>query len=170
VLQKDVSEILEIKCDMVVTDDFTKDEKLEYLGLLKNFSGDGTSSSPIKIPQVSTNLFETKEDDSLIERFEWIAKPIKRTAVVFQAGFIGVCMAALIGSYCFILQPVYTPPQEDIYTNSTVQEVKTTSSEWYLIKHKDGSYSLAKDDGFECPIKNESVELLISDGLLVKKE
>jgi hypothetical protein len=53
-------------------------------------------------------------------------------------------------SYLFILQPRYEAPIEDIVTDENAYEI--TAEDSYIVKHKDGSYSLVTGDGEESPL------------------
>lgn len=95
------------------------------------------------------------------------APPQKRVVKTMQAVFLGVCMVLMLASYLVVLQPAYEPPMEDIYTDSTV--IETDFSKGYILKHKDGTYSLVGDSQ-TCKMKKETAETFISDGWILVEE
>ena len=75
---------------------------------------------------------------------------------------IGIWLA----SYCFILQPAFDPPEEDIYTDSSVREIHTL----YLIKHKDGTYSEVFEDGWKERVPIGYEDVFLSQGYEIVEE
>lgn len=165
-LKTDVADILEIKCDMVVTQKFSKTEKLGYLELLYRIARE----APVKTgkrPRMAARFFTRKEKETpLIERFKLITKPIKKPVWVGQAIVIAVSIGIWLASYCFILQPAFDPPEEDIYTDSSVREIHTL----YLIKHKDGTYSEVFEDGWKERVPIGYEDVFLSQGYEIVEE
>lgn len=167
-LKKDVEQILEIKCDINATQDFNKKERLEYLLTIVQVLKGEPKAKGIKLPQTATGLFSRTEDDDIRERFALITKATKQLGVRYQAAFVGLAVLVTAFSYTFVLQSAFEPPVEDIYTDSSVIEIDP--SEQYIVKHKDGSYSMVLSTGKEYPLKEEVAIFFVSEGTIITKE
>lgn len=168
-LRKDVDQILEIKCDVNVTQDFSKKERLEYLlTIVRTLKGEPQPKSGSS-SWMATGLVSRTEHDDIRERFELITKATKRFGIRYQTAFVGLAFLVTVFSYAFVLQSAFDPPVDEIYTDSSVQEL--TSDNSHILKHKDGSYSLVLQDGYVITkINKETLEALIEEGLEIRKE
>lgn len=167
-LKKDVEQILEIKCDINATHGFSKKERLEYLLTIVRVLKGKPRSTDGRPPLMATGLFSRTEHDGIRERFELITKATKRLGVRYQAAFVGLAVLVTAFSYTFVLQSAFEPPVEDIYTDSSVIEIDP--SEQYIVKHKDGSYSMVLSTGKEYPLKEEVAIFFVSEGTIITKE
>lgn len=85
-----------------------------------------------------------------------------------QGAFWTLAVTLVMASYSFVLQPAFDPPVEDIYTNDSVVELDPTRE--YIVKHKDGSYSIVVSTGDKFLIRKEVALLLISEGTTIIEE
>lgn len=145
-LKKDVSQILEMKCDAKATKSFSKEERLAYLSTIVRILKDNVPAKKASRTLATQFIYREKKDD-LLERFEVITSAIKPAGRLCQAAFLGLSVFIVMLSYTFIFQPAFDPPREDIYTDGMVQEVDTTDA--YILEKKDGTYSLVLADGTE---------------------
>lgn len=169
-LEIDVEDILEIKCDLAVTKNFRKDKKVWYMDVLKQVLKNADDEGSWLMPPVVTHLFKRKRSLTMIERFEMVMNP-PRTKVVtaFQVGFFSLCAVAVLASYLFILQPFYdSPPVEDIYTHDSVYEVNLSGG--YILHHKDGSYSFVMENELISVMDDEAVKIFLESGYQIKEE
>lgn len=172
-LRNDVLQMLEIKCDLAVTQDMSKGEISEYLTTIvnalkatnntnKTFSG----SAALVLP------FKRKKSFSVVERFKMVTQSNKGNSRVFQAAFLTVFIALFFASYLFILQPGWDPSPEDF--SEGFVELDTEGA--YLIKHKDGTWSQVfpkselYPDGLVVDLSEETAKVFIADGIEIKEE
>lgn len=173
-LRNDVLQMLEIKCDLAVTQDMSKSEISEYLTTIVNSLKDTKDTKKAFSGSAALVLpFKRKKSFSVVERFKMVTQSDKGNSKVFQAAFLILFVALFFASYLFILQPGWDPPLEDINTNGYV-DISNKGS--YLIKHKDGTWSQVFPksemfpDGLVADISEETVKVFIKDGIEVKEE
>ncbi|MCI9552206.1 MAG: M56 family metallopeptidase [Acutalibacter sp.] len=159
-LKKDVSELIEIRCDMTVTKDFERKEQLAYLLTIVRILKGGQPPQEMPPHMLATRLLLNKERKILMERFDMVISKRRLVSKWCRGAFWALFFTLFFLSYCFILQPAYEPPREDIYTDSTVHEI--TDDEWELIIRDDGSYVLVVDDGKEFVIDEEYAQLILN--------
>lgn len=167
-LQNDMADILELKCDMACTKGFTKGQKVGYLSILERLVEDAPEKPKRKkrrfFSKVGAAFFQQKNNLSTKERFRFITKPMKKGKLSGQAFVLGVFALLLVVSYVVVVQPKYNPSIEEVYTNSSVKE----TGDCVLIKHGD-QYFLVPETGDMFPIKQEIAEIFIAEGLEVEE-
>lgn len=168
-LKKDVGQILEIKCDVTVTQDFTKDERMEYLFAILRVLKD-RPQTPIdsSSPLMATGLVSRTDYEEVRERFDLITRATKKVGVQCQVAFIGLAVLLIVLSYAFVLQSAFDPPAEDIYTDDSVINVSKDSI--YILQHKDSTYSLVLENGQMCSISDSALQVYIEAGIKIRKE
>lgn len=168
-LKKDVGQILEIKCDVAVIQNFTKSEQIEYLFTILHALKDRPQPPSGSPSRMATELVSRTEYDDVRERFELITRATKKVGVHCQVAFIGFAVLLTVLSYTFVLQSAFEPPAEDIYANDSVEEISTEGG--YILKAKDGSYFVMLDNGESFPITNRlTLEVLVEEGLKIREE
>lgn len=170
-LEVDVEDILEIKCDLAVTKHFCKRKKTQYMHVLKQVLKDADDEGKSwMMPSIVTQLFKRRRAVTMVERFYMVMNQPKDQAVkMFRIGFFILCIAVVLASYTFILQPYYdSPPTEDIYTHSSVYE--TNLSGGYILHHKDGGYSFIKENEMIFDMKYETVQVFLKAGYDIREE
>lgn len=168
ILKKDVSQILEIKCDVYATQSFTKKERLEYLltilRVLKGNPAPGNSPSPL----TATGLISRTKGDNTKERFELIMKAAKQVEWKYQVALLSCSVVLTVLSYAFVLQPAFDPPVEDIFTDKST--VEWDSEDVYILQHSDMTYSLVLGNGEKCPISDPVLQMYVDLGTEIRKE
>ena len=144
-LKKDISQILEIKCDIRATEKFSKRERLEYLLTIVRVLERVESTGRTQPPMLSTGLASRKNQDDTRERFRMITAVPQSISKLCQGAFWTLAVTLVVLSYSFVLQPAFDPPVEDIYTNESVEEFSTDGA--YISERADGSYSLVLRKG-----------------------
>lgn len=167
-LKKDISQILEIKCDLRATESFSKKEKLEYLlTIVRVLKGPGSSGNTP--PMLATGLGRRDDDDDMRERFRVITAVPRPVSGLCKGAFWALAVTIVVLSYSFVLQPAFDPPVEDIYTNNSVEEFSTDGG--YILERKDGSYSLVLSNGTIYDNLNQiALEMCFDEGLEIRKE
>ena len=167
-LNRDVEQMLEIKCDLAVTDGRSKSEKIAYLTAILSALRDGGEE---KNPAFSagTHLLPRRMDNALLERFHMITRRENaKRASWHRLALLTVSVALLFASYLFVIQPKYDPPIEDFYSNGGEVIVSTVD---YLIECDDGTYIVVFSDGFQEHISDaETIKLILNQGYTIKEE
>ncbi len=166
-LRNDVLQMLEIKCDLAVTQDMSKSEISEYLTTIVNALKDTKDTKKAFSGSAALVLpFKRKKSFSVVERFKMVTQSDKGNSKVFQAAFLALFVALFFASYLFILQPGWDPSPGDF--SEGFVEVDTEGT--YLLKHKDGTWSYVLPDGTLGEISEETVKVFIQDGIEIKEE
>ncbi len=161
-LKKDLSQSMEIRCDLSVTGHLKEKERADYLDvMLKTFREDGNSSQ-----FAGTAGLVENHSKSLLERFRVVADMgivQKKQVNVFASV---VMLLILIVSYSFILQPEYETPISEIETDDDTyyMDEKTT----YIIKQ--GDTYILHTEGAEAVIDEDVALGLQEDGFILKGE
>lgn len=166
-LKKDISQILEIKCDIKATEKFSKKEKLEYLFAIVRALERADNSGRTTPPMLATGLACRKNGDDMRERFHMITAVPRSVSTLCQGAFWTLAVTLVVASYSFVLQPTFDPPVEDIYTDNSVEEF--TIDGGYILQYEDGSYSLILANGTSIPINKTVLEIYLEEGLEIRK-
>lgn len=168
-LKKDISQILEIKCDIRATEKFSKRERLEYLLTIVRVLERAESAGRTQPPMLSTGLASRKNQGDTRERFRMITAVPRSISKLCQGAFWTLAVTLVVLSYSFVLQPAFDPPVEDIYTDSSVQEFSTDGA--YIFERADGSYSLVLSNGVIYNNLNKiGLETYMNEGLKIRRE
>ncbi|MCI9116242.1 MAG: M56 family metallopeptidase [Acutalibacter sp.] len=190
-LQHDLSQILEIKCDFTVRQVFSKFKKTAYMQTLIRVYED--ESKPKEnthkgiiariLSFFSLKLFHGKfknlwrpfwkrekppEKTEIYERFDMLSNPGKPVTLFTQVLFYILCAIVIVWSYSFVFQPFYEPPKEEIYTNS----LSSTASvfDGYILKCADGTYYMITSDGQSYQMSEDVAIAFVACGYPLKEE
>lgn len=190
-LQHDLSQILEIKCDFTVRQVFSKFKKTAYMQTLIRVYED--ESKPKEnthkgiiariLSFFSLKLFHGKfknlwrpfwkrekppEKMEIYERFDMLSNPGKPVTLFTQILFYILCAIVIVWSYSFVFQPFYEPPKEEIYTNS----LSSTASvfDGYVLKCADGTYYMITSDGKSYQMSEDVAMAFVACGYPLKEE
>lgn len=167
-LKADLSRMLEIKCDNTATENFSKENKLQYLSVIVQSIVESRKLQNTMISDSGTYLFSQEFRGEIIERFELVSKPIQKKANICQVVFVALTIFALTLSYAFVFQSAFSPPVEEVYTDVSVREI--SPAEWYILKHSDEDYSMVLETGEVFSINKELAEQYISEGIKLREE
>ena len=167
-LKKDVEQILEIKCDVNATEDFSKKQRLEYLlTIVRTLKGNPQPEGG-NPPLTATGLVSRTEHDDIKERFELITKATKRFGMRYQAAFVGLAVLVVVLSYTFVLQSAFDPPSEEILSDDST--VRWDAEDILIIQHHDMTYSIMLTNGEMHPIDDVTANIYIGAGTKIRKE
>ncbi len=161
-LKKDLSQSLEIRCDLTAVKELDHQLKGDYLAVILSEYKDS-------LKDANSAGLHYDNPKPLLERFQLVAN--ERRILVkkgnIPAWVISGCL--LFISYSFIFQTEYEAPKEDIETEQNAHEVNTNNS--YLIKTDDGTYFLHIQNK-DIAISEEAAQMMIEDGftVIVKSE
>ena len=168
-LNRDVEQMLEIKCDLAVTDGRSKSEKIAYLTAILSALRDGGEEKNPAFP-AGTHLLPRRMDNALLERFHMITRGENaKRASWHRLALLTVSVALLFASYLFVIQPKYDPPTDD-YLSGVYEDLDVVEAS-YLIAHDNGTYTAVMSNGDSFLIVNEStIEVLLSQNFPIIKE
>ena len=139
-LQKDLEQTLELKCDRAIAQTLNAQERTAYLRAILSAMKQGCTQQPV--PQPSTALFRAEADKAMRERFTAVLacaeQPNGRTTSAVLIGSFAVLLAL---SYAVLPQPAFEPPAEPD-SSSTVY---FNDENAYLKQSTDGRYWLCID-------------------------
>ena len=163
-LQKDLEQNLEIKCDLSVARTLCSKERAEYLrtilALMKQ------SDRKHRIPFAAAALFKTDADAAIKERFETVmAYSANRRNRAASAVFTSVFTVLLIASYTVLPQPQFAAPK-----STEPQTIDFNSDTAYIKQDHVWEYWLCIQNEQPIKIKKEEADFYQQTGLEIVKE
>lgn len=168
-LNRDVEQMLEIKCDLAVTDGRSKSEKIAYLTAILSALRDGGEEKNPAFP-AGTHLLPRRMDNALLERFHMITRGENaKRASWHRLALLTVSVALLFASYLFVIQPKYDPNVDDyLLGNHSDLDIVDIS---YLIAHDDGTYTAVMSNGESFSVTDEkTIELMLLEDYTIKED
>ncbi|MDO5124733.1 MAG: M56 family metallopeptidase [Eubacteriales bacterium] len=156
-LKKDLSHVLEIKCDQRVLENKTAQEKKYYCEILSNHLEKAFDAKDIKACAMLTLEFASEDDKRLEQRVRYILdKKASKTKSVVMNAIVLLCAAALLfSSYLIQWKPNYHDYDP---THDEEGNVLSNEDNAYVLHKKDGTYEFYFD-GFCVPVPEEEIEL-----------
>ena len=169
-LEKDLAQLLEIKCDATIVDGMEEKKIADYLsaivGVLKKRKCTGGEA----IGRKSAISLLSNSPTLLAERFTIVSNSRKESKkkrywkLVWALTFVCV----FLSSYIFIFQAAYDTKVSDIETEPGAKVV--TPEEYYIIQDEYGIYILKNGKGDSFAISKEFANMMISQGFEMKEE
>lgn len=156
-LKKDLSQSLEIRCDLTAVKELDNQLKSDYLAvILSEYKDNLKTRNSVGLHYDNPKL--------LLERFQLVAN--ERRVLVKKGNILAWIISGclLFISYSFIFQTKYDMSKEDIETEQNAYEVNSNNS--YLIKTDDGTYFL-RIQNKDIAISEEMAKMMIKDGFTV---
>lgn len=151
-LQKDLEQNLEIKCDLSVARTLCGKERAAYLRTILSLMKQ--SDRKHRIPFAAAALFRTDADAAIKERFETVmAYSANRRNRVASAVFTSVFTVLLIASYTVLPQPQFEAPK-----STEPQTVDFNSDTAYIKQDHVGEYWLCIQNEQPIKIKKEEAD------------
>lgn len=166
-LLRDISQILEIKCDLAATQNFSHRKKEEYLGIILNLLKDQGNGPQFKIIG-ALGMIKFRNNKSLVERFQVVMKPPQSVHKWVLPVIVTLYLIAFGMSYMAVIQPRFNPLDKDemISDNGKVE----TILEGYIIKEENGDYILYSPGEEPYKIKEETAQIFISLGMEFRED
>ena len=138
-LRSDLNQIIELNCDDTMAEKYGELEVLDYLDTLTYMAG-GRRKNFEESRADGLGFIKEMDMHPVKQRFKYVMfrqenKKTRKRANLFITCF---CMIWLVGSYYFILQPVYRNPEQGMYEENTPFIADEKNS--YLVEQKDGNY------------------------------
>ncbi len=161
-LEKDLAQILEIKCDHSVANLVGENRTADYLqsiiAVLKKRTQQPCRESAVNPMTMSLLGNQTVE---LTERFSIMvdAHKMKKKGRRLQRFVITIVLCFFASSYLIIFQCEFTPPVSDIITDESTYEI--TAEEYYITLEGDGTYTLRNNSGYAQEISEEHAKIML---------
>ena len=170
-LRRDLPQILEIRCDMAVTKDYTVSQKAEYLQTIVNsLKRMGKERDTSRHFLVSARLLASEDSLSLVERFRLISGG-QEPRRLMTASLVTGALCLLFVSYLFIFQSAYDPPEEDVYNGAHASIVVPDIGEVSLIRQDDGTFAFDLGNGQRITMHDQNLlSKLLEQGVQIKEE
>lgn len=166
-LGKDMDQVLEIKCDLSVVKNYSRQETLAYMRTIKNQLEQAIHTEKI-VPVASASLVGNFAMSNVEERFLYLAESLKpnQRKELSKPAFAVLFVALIMASYSFVLQSSYEVPELDEQGNK-IQYMQ--EDEIKLLHRKDGSYQqIYGDKSVEIP--DFLAKEMMEQGVLVIEE
>lgn len=166
-LGKDMDQVLEIKCDLSVVKNYSRQETLAYMRTIKSQLEQAIHTEKI-VPVASASLVGNFAMSNVEERFLYLAESLKpnQRKELPKPVFAVLFVVLVIVSYSFVLQSSYEAPELD--ENGEKIQYRQ-EDEIKLLHKKDGSYQeICQDELVKVP--NYIAEEMIEQGVSVIEE
>lgn len=166
-LGKDMDQVLEIKCDLSVVKNYSRQETLAYMRTIKSQLEQAIHTEKI-VPVASASLVGNFAMSNVEERFLYLAESLKpnQRKELPKPAFAVLFAALIMASYLFVLQSSYEVPELD-ENGEKIQYMQ--EDEIKLLHKKDGSYQeICQDELVKVP--NYIAEEMIEQGVSVIEE
>lgn len=170
-LRKNLPQILEIRCDMAVTKDYTVSQKAEYLQTIVNsLKRMGKERDTSRQFLVSARLLASEDSLSLVERFRLISGG-QEPRRLMAASLVTGALCLLFVSYLFIFQSAYDPPEDDLVADDFLLILNSDFDNAYLLRHDDGTYTLVSKSGLTLDLDNpDAVAAFLESDIMIVEE
>ncbi len=166
VIRKEVTQLIEFRCDKTLSKDFSDEEIVNYLDILL------TSFERAQNPLIKTNLYtiefvNTSKQYTIRQRFDLLLHryTVTRHRWLPQALIVLLGLAWMFCSYYFIWQTNYVAPEYSLKNEDTTDHVVTDiagDDNTYLKEQADGNYIMYFTD-FSMEVSAEDVEAGLYD-------
>ena len=166
-LGKDLDQVLEIKCDLSVVKNYSRQETLAYMRTIKSQLEQVIHTEKI-VPVASASLVGNFAMSNVEERFLYLAESLKpnQRKELPKPAFAVLFAALIMASYSFVLQSSYEAPELD-ENGEKIQYIQ--ADEMKVLHLKDGTYQQIDEFGVT-PIPKEIAEELIEQGVEMIEE
>lgn len=163
-LQKDLEQNMEIKCDLSVARTLCSRERAEYLRTILTLMKQ--SDRKHRIPFAAAALFKNDAEAEIKERFEAVmAYSVNQHHLVINAIFVGVFTVLLIASYTVLPQPKFEAPSSE-----KTGRIEFDNTNAYVLRDNNGLYWICISDTEPIQIPIKEAEFYQQTGLEVVKE
>lgn len=169
-LEKDVSQALEIKCDLCVTEQMDNREKADYLATILSILKKADTAGKKLVLYSTAQLVSKEHKTEIVERFRIVSGKhrFRRGGKILPPIGIAAFLAVFIFSYSFVLQPCYEAPVEEIEAEPDAQELRPDNT--YILKGKDGIYTIVLPSGTRQDIDEKFAIEMAKQGINIVKE
>lgn len=168
-LKRDLTQTLEIKCDLSVVGDKDTELRYEYLETIKRIIAFKPSHHEKATFPYTVSELSGSDEHELIQRTKVVLN-YKCNPFAYKAVFgtvLCLMMFLFVLSYGFIIQPTYDAPNSEIANGNYVE---STPENTYICKESDGTFWVYFDGEVMEQIDPDSVEMMVGSGFIVKEK
>ena len=163
-LKKDLSRVLEMKCDAAILQGKSQEEASVYEEvLLKTLVFTQNSQKENFVPFTVLEL-ASSDSKAVLQRIQLIMERKPRCQNKLALAALGLEFSLLLlVSYSFLVQPAYDPPSSEMSMGGQATVIDPSNT--YLRDNKDGTYSLYQDGKeVEGDVEKEGAAVLLQQG------
>ncbi len=166
-LDRNLNQSLEIRCDLSVTKDWAIPERKAYLETMIRTLQCACEQKKQNPMSLASDFF-TSTRQKLRQRFDLVLeyRENKRRNRVVAAVTTGLFAALLVLSFAFVVQPAYEPAASDIAPNSNAEQI--TPDNAYIVRDADGKYYIVMNGKKIQEIPEQIVDGFIQGGFEIK--
>ncbi len=166
-LDRNLNQSLEIRCDLSVTKDWAIPERKAYLETMIRTLQCACEQKKQNPMSLASDFF-TSTRQKLRQRFDLVLeyRENKRRNRVVAAVTTGLFAALLVLSFAFVVQPAYEPAASDIAPNSNTEQI--TPDNTYILRDSDGKYYIIVHGKKTQQISEQIVDGLVQGGFEIK--
>ncbi len=163
-LRRSVSQLLELRCDSRACNSLDAKEKSDYSAVLLKIIRN-TLDAPKKL--VASGFIGAFDSLYVEQRIKHLMnKSTSKKSPLVTALVACICVLLYFGSYSFIVQPAYAPPEME--DNTTITTI-TPENAW-LIPIEDEQYEVWVDGAYYMTISSDSVSLPFFSQLPIREK
>ena len=169
-LPKDLNNILELKCDAILSRDFTDDEKIKYLNTLLETLRNMNKNISKKDIFFTSAFIHPHQENFTKQRFIYMLQSSNKATICSKiTNIVSILLLCLffIMSYYFILQPYYETPNSELWEAGTNDVINSSNS--YLIQKDSETYELYCNGKIVAEISADEVTSGVCDYLPIKE-
>ncbi|GEM_PF-974117 len=168
-LRNEIGQILEIKCDLAVCEELSKEKRLSYIEtmvqVLKKSAYDKYTCSYY----TSAMAFDGRE--KMQQRFKMVMnRPVEHHSVAFNVCIYCALAAVMVISYSFLMQGERVPSEEDFADCINEPDVIVYTPENSEIYYQDGAYRIYTNGEYMWEFGEEVLEDFKSQGFNIHYE
>lgn len=162
ILKNELSQTLELRCDLGVISRMEHTNRLIYLESIVKIIKYANNNNLHKLHTTdgTAALVIVKRDEKILQRFNMVSnyEICRKRNMLSSSVVCALIVLSFIASYGVVLQPLYHPTAEIAEEESFGIEAENT----YLVLNEDGTYSLYMDGEYVSIIKYRNVEPFVS--------
>lgn len=139
-LQKDLEQVLEMKCDVTIVSSLNKHEKADYLkAMLSELLKKEMVARDSQVPGVTASFVGQRAQTAVEERFQYVKVFVNKKGSSSLPGFVvlGIVLLLFLSSYLIVFQSEFETPIEEIETDAGAYSI---DDDIYIKENKDGTY------------------------------
>lgn len=173
ILKNEVSQTLEIKCDLSVTGRLTSEETMEYLQTIVDVLKHSLKQKKMdnyRLYEMAPLIQNPQKE--VTERFNIVVNASKKKKTYMSQIYMGIFLFLFLLSYSFVPQPSYESEieQELLEEESKEEDVYIlTPGNSYIVKDKNGKYHWIRENVMDDIISEQEKEQLRKEGFPERK-
>ena len=171
-LNLNIENILELKCDLKVTQGLKNEEKADYLSsILQMIQGTVKKEEKASSAKNDTSLYKKYVGENLKKRFLCVSKcpeTTGKTSVKYKTYMATVIMVYIIlffASYCVVFQSKFDVPVEEVITEDNVYFLEP---EAVILRQTEGGYEVIYKNECVSVVDENIAQLMLEEGFEFK--